>query len=83
MRDATTSAAAPSTRDATVKRRREFAAEMRAKGYKRVMRWVPDPENPTFAEQRKRDLQALAEHPAPIQTSSSSEHSWHLTHPLQ
>ena len=35
---------------------------MRAKGYKRVVRWVPDPENPTFAEQRKRDLQALAEH---------------------
>jgi len=62
MRDATTSAAAPSTRDATVKRRREFAAEMRAKGYKRVVRWVPDPENPTFVEQRKRDLQALAEH---------------------
>ena len=62
MRDATTSAATLSTRDATVKRRREFAAEMRAKGYKRVVRWVPDPENPTFAEQRKRDLQALAEH---------------------
>ena len=35
---------------------------MRAKGYKRVVRWVPDPSNPTFAEQRKRDLQALAEH---------------------
>ena len=62
MSDATTSAATLSTRDATVKRRREFAAEMRAKGYKRVMRWVPDPENPTFAEQRKRDLQALVEH---------------------
>jgi hypothetical protein len=62
MRDATTSAATLSTRDATVKRRREFAAEMRAKGYKRVVRWVPDPENPTFAEQRKRDLQVLAEH---------------------
>ena len=62
MRDATTTAAAPPARDSIVKRRREFAAEMRAKGYKRVMRWVPDPENPTFVEQRKRDLQALAEH---------------------
>jgi hypothetical protein len=35
---------------------------MRAKGYKRVVRWVPDLTNPTFVEQRQRDLQALAEH---------------------
>ena len=62
MRDAPTTAATPSPRTAALKLRREFAAEMRAKGYKRVVRWVPDLSNPTFAEQRKRDLQALAEH---------------------
>lgn len=62
MREAITTAANSSTREASVNRRREFAAAMRAKGYKRVVRWVPDPSNPTFVEQRKRDLEALAEH---------------------
>ena len=62
MRDATTTAATSSARAAALKRRRELAVEMRAKGYKRVVRLVPDLANPTFAEQRKRDLQALAEH---------------------
>ena len=62
MRNTTTTASLHSTREASVKRRREFAAEMRAKGYKRVVRWVPDLTNPTFVEQRQRDLQALAEH---------------------
>ena len=62
MRDATTTAVTPSQRADALKLRREFAAEMRAKGYKRVVRWVPDLANTTFAEQRKRELQALAEH---------------------
>jgi len=62
MRDSTTTAATPSTREASAKRRRDLAAEMRAKGYKRVVCWVPDLANPTFAEHRKRDLQALVEH---------------------
>jgi hypothetical protein len=60
MRDALKSAK-PDNRETALKRRREFAAEMRAKGFKRVVRWVPDPANPTFAVQFKRDMEALGE----------------------
>jgi hypothetical protein len=40
----------------------EFAAEMRAKGYRLVSRWVPDMTNPAVAEDYKRALRKLAEH---------------------
>jgi hypothetical protein len=41
---------------------REFAAEMRAKGYKPVTRWVLDLSNPVVLENYKQQLAKLAEH---------------------
>ena len=41
---------------------REFAEEMRAKGYKQVTRWVLDMSDPTVLAEYKRQLAKLAEH---------------------
>jgi hypothetical protein len=40
----------------------EFAAEMRAKGYKQVTRWVLDLSNPAVLESYKQQLAKIAEH---------------------
>jgi len=40
----------------------EFAAQMRAKGYKQVTRWVLDLSNPTVLAEYKRQRAALTEH---------------------
>lgn len=40
----------------------EFAAEMRAKGFRQVTRWVPDMKNSAIAEEYERQLSVLAEH---------------------
>ena len=62
MRDTLTSAPKDLNREADAKPRRDFQAEMRAKGYKRVVRWVLDTSNPVFATEYKRQLDAIAAH---------------------
>jgi transposase-like protein len=42
MSDALPSAKPSTSHAAALKRRREFAAEMRAKEFRRVVRWIPD-----------------------------------------
>jgi len=40
----------------------EYAAQMRAKGFKQVTRWVLDLSNPTVLAEYKRQIASLAEH---------------------
>jgi hypothetical protein len=40
----------------------QFAEEMRARGYKRVTRWVLDISNPKVLAEYKRQLEKLAKH---------------------
>ncbi len=51
-------------------RRRKFEAEMRSKGYKRVMRWVPDLSNLHFTAEYRRQLEAIAKHQRKFGASS-------------
>ena len=48
--------------EAARKRRRAFLAEMRAKGYKRSVRWVPGISNSVFVAEYRLQIEALAEH---------------------
>ena len=62
MSDAITPAVTESKREAANRRRREFAAEMREKGYRRKTMWVIDTRRPGFVEEYRRGLAAIAEH---------------------
>ncbi|HUD23122.1 MAG TPA: antitoxin MazE-like protein [Acidobacteriaceae bacterium] len=71
MRDALTSATPSTSREAALKRRREYAAEMRAKGFKRKLVWVIDTDRPGFKEECRREMESIVDH----------ERRWREEHP--
>ena len=71
MGSAIAPAVAESKREAANRRRRAFAAEMRAKGYRRKTMWVIDTRRPGFEEEMRRQCSVIAEH----------DRQWRLEHP--